>query len=110
MLELLLIHGADPNLPQRNALMNAPLHNACLSGNIEIVEMLLKYGAAIDTLNSANKTPSMLAEEKGFSDIVEVLAKQKMPLVQRPKQLNSFFLTPKLRKEIVEEPPKKVLK
>jgi ankyrin repeat protein len=49
------------------------LHFACMQGNVDIVTMLLNSKADVDVINADNKTPRMLAEEKGHGAIVALL-------------------------------------
>ncbi|KAI9733140.1 MAG: hypothetical protein M1834_003687 [Cirrosporium novae-zelandiae] len=46
MVRLLLDNRADPNVQDKDS--QAPLYRACLVGNVEGAQMLLKYGADID--------------------------------------------------------------
>jgi len=51
----------------------APLHNAAIGGNLEIVKLLLDKGAKIDFINETGATPLHSASVKGHLDIVKEL-------------------------------------
>ena len=55
VVQLLLTHGADPNILEENKL---PMHMAVVDDNIELVELplLLKHGANIDVVNTNGMT------------------------------------------------------
>ena len=50
-----------------------PLHEACIYGNIECVDVLLKLGSAVDPLKRSDWTPLMLACENNFTEICHLL-------------------------------------
>lgn len=50
-----------------------PLHTASYSGDAELVTFLLKNGAKRDLKNESGYTARMLAEYKGYDEIVELL-------------------------------------
>ena len=62
ILEELLKHGSNPNLPA-NHYEEFPLHVACsfikglLDGDLEGVKLLLQYGANVNALDSLGRTP-----------------------------------------------------
>ncbi len=65
----LIDQGADINLKDKDK--NSPIHNAAYLGNLEIVDLLLKKGAA--SLNEGNyrgQTPLHLACERGHPGVV----------------------------------------
>lgn len=55
VLKLLLEAGADPNQADWNFI--CPLHTAAGYGNIDVIEMLLEYGAKLDALDYEGKSP-----------------------------------------------------
>ncbi|KAM0278701.1 hypothetical protein ACHAQH_004994 [Verticillium albo-atrum] len=59
------------NKPQ--AFDGTPLHEACLQGRADIVEMLLVAGANTEATNSFNRTPIFMAIEFGHTDCVRAL-------------------------------------
>jgi hypothetical protein len=68
----LLEHGADVNT--RNNDGCTALILAASSGEIEIVRALLSKGADVSArLTQTGKTALMLAKEKGYSEIIQLL-------------------------------------
>lgn len=68
--ELLLAHGGGEGI-------NSALHGAVNFGHTDMVAWLLSHG--VDDINVPNfeqKTPLQVAEEKGFSDIAELLRRE----------------------------------
>lgn len=63
--------GADINVPDKDG--NAPLHLAAMSGNSELVSLLLYNEAIIDILNKKMQTPLHLACNGGFEEILQQL-------------------------------------
>ena len=53
--ELLLDHGADPNISDENGA--TPLHRAASKGNLEIVKLLLQFNCRIDAMDRQGNTP-----------------------------------------------------
>lgn len=69
----LIIHGANVN-----ALTDAydtPLMLACLSGNKEIVELLLEFNASTSSKNKHGLTAGKIARDKKHIEIAELIAK-----------------------------------
>ncbi|CAI9731786.1 repeat domain-containing 46-like [Octopus vulgaris] len=66
IIELLLNHGANPNIKDRNG--NTPLH---WCGHIESTDLLVSHGASLSIRNKMHKTPIQLAERRGVP--IEVL-------------------------------------
>ncbi|GFR10158.1 ankyrin repeat and MYND domain-containing protein 2 [Trichonephila clavata] len=58
--EFLLYLGADVNLTKHKSQYSA-LHFAALSGNTDVVNLLLRFGASTTSVNSINKTAAELA-------------------------------------------------
>lgn len=69
--ELLLEHGAEPNVQQAGGW--TPLHQAAAHGRKETVELLLAHGAAADIKSSDDRTPGEMAEAKGHQEIRDLL-------------------------------------
>jgi ankyrin repeat protein len=59
-------------------------HNTMLfavkSGNLEVVDFLISKGAEVKNFSDRDETPLSLAAEKGFVEIVELLAKHGCPV------------------------------
>lgn len=56
-----------------------PIHGASLNGHAEIVKLLLRYGAAVDSLNFCNQTPLMytiFGASPGRLEVAKVLISQ----------------------------------
>jgi ankyrin repeat protein len=68
--ELLLIHGADPNL--KTGLYNIPLHNAIYKNDKRSIQLLLNNRSNIYLKNMMNKSPYDLALETGDPSIIEL--------------------------------------
>jgi ankyrin repeat protein len=72
VVKLLLKAGAPPD--ETDSSGKAALHIACESGMEWIVEILIEAGANLD-VPSGDGTPLDLAEEKGYTDIVDKLVR-----------------------------------
>lgn len=68
----LLEEKYSPNIVDRNH-GNTPLHIAACRGDVEIVQLLICYGAEIDKKNKTGLTPLMLAAQMGHTAIGELL-------------------------------------
>lgn len=68
----LLKKKADPNYADSNTL-NTPLAVACMRGETQIAENLIKAGADVNSRNKQTFTPLHLASTYGHLDIVELL-------------------------------------
>jgi ankyrin repeat protein len=71
--EMLVEAGADVNLPSRNAFHVYPLHSAVASGNVALVELLLRYGAKADPEEFLGATPLHSAAAGGNRKMVQKL-------------------------------------
>jgi len=72
IVELLIAKGADVN--SRDNWDWTPLHSA-VYGHDEIVELLIAKGANVNAKDGGNRTPLWYAQDKGHSEIVELLRK-----------------------------------
>ena len=79
---MLLAGGADVNA--RSGLILAegetdegwtPLHVACTTDYIAVVELLLAHGADVNAETNNGYTPLSLARERQFDEIIELLRK-----------------------------------
>jgi uncharacterized protein len=79
-LELLLVRGADPNLPQEK--LARPLHSAAANGNTVAVALLLMYGADPNAATEEGERPADMAKKKGHAlaaRLETIAAAQKSP-------------------------------
>ena len=68
---LLLEKSANPNIRQEGDFV--PLHSAAMNGQIEMVKVLLQYGADKDLQNADGKSARDFALENGHKIVAEVL-------------------------------------
>jgi ankyrin repeat protein len=81
---MLLDHGAKVNA--RNSYGSTPLHDAALSGQRQIVEMLLERGAEIDARDQdSGATPLYNAASWGKLDVVRLLMEKGADINVRTK-------------------------
>jgi len=74
VVELLLDHGAEVNYTNGIHMgRGTPLGSAAGSGQKWLVELLLARGAQVNVRDFYGRTPLMLAVERGYKDIVELL-------------------------------------
>lgn len=74
----LLKQGVDVNLRDITNGQTA-LHVAAQVGNIQIVQMLLSYGADVNSKDKNGSTPVMLVDQKVLSDLAVLLKEDKYP-------------------------------
>jgi ankyrin repeat protein len=53
----------------------SPLHSAVISGNKDLVELLITNGAEVNVNDVQNRTPLDFAQRWGTGEIVELLKK-----------------------------------
>ncbi|HOP64765.1 MAG TPA: ankyrin repeat domain-containing protein [Spirochaetota bacterium] len=72
---LLVDSGAslEPVVTAEGSIYDGPLVYAVCSEKSEMVELLVSLGARVDARHEDNQTALMVAEEKGFADIAELL-------------------------------------
>lgn len=63
--------GADPNVKQQGGW--TPLHQAAAHGHIEMLNLLLRHGADVDSMNDHGATPLDMAIEKGRPEVARIL-------------------------------------
>lgn len=76
----LLDRGIDPN--RVNLKGNTALHRAVITGDMQMVDLVMKYRPDLSIRNRANQTPGSLAEYMGFRDIAQRLGVE-LPSHQR---------------------------
>jgi ankyrin repeat protein len=75
--EILLRHGADPNLGRSPATMSSkPIGIACQNGDLEMVKLLVKYRVKVDTPRANTLSPLDIAAQYGHHEIVKLLLQQ----------------------------------
>lgn len=67
---LLLRTNVDPNVLLNGS---APLHRACKSGDLAMVEVLLEFGALVDLNDSEDRSPLHFAVQSGNVKLLELL-------------------------------------
>ena len=67
--QFLIEHGADVNA--RSSDLSTPLHTAARCGRIEVVRLLLEYGANVDAEDRRGKNPFQVARDP---DIIKLLS------------------------------------
>jgi len=72
--ELLLEHGADPDLSQQQGIR--AIHTAAHNGKLNIVRLLIRHGAEINPADDNGKRAADYARESGHSEIYTILTKQ----------------------------------
>ena len=72
IVEILLEHGANPNIPVTNARLT-PLHVAARKGNLEMVKLLIDHGADIEAATWQGTSPMHYAARAGHTEVVELL-------------------------------------
>ena len=71
--ELITVGGADINV--RDHAGWSPLHEACLEGRTEVVDILIRYGADVSCAGMDGDTPLHDAVTNGHCDVAELLLK-----------------------------------
>lgn len=69
--------GADPNAQQQQGFR--PMHEAGTNGNLELAELLASHGGDPTLANEAGKSSIDFAREKGHTDLVQWMERQKRP-------------------------------
>lgn len=82
VLRQLLEAGADPNIRSGDFQKMTPIHHASLSGKIENIDVLLKYGADINSRDSGGVPPIMTATAfRQFDAVTHLLESGADPLL-----------------------------
>ncbi|KAE9016133.1 hypothetical protein PR003_g15510 [Phytophthora rubi] len=70
---LLIEEGADVNLIDCSASHRTPLHEACRAGHSRVVELLLRSGARLSTVDVSGDSPLHVACRGGWTRVVRIL-------------------------------------
>jgi len=76
MVEYLLEQGCDPDRASSSGL--TPLHYAAYNNHLEIVQLLLRFGAKIDVRNDGGDTAADLATRNGHHDIADAIRAEEL--------------------------------
>lgn len=68
--DALLSFGVDVNCENAG---DSAIHQACLMGHLNVLEVLLKYKANVNKINSDKRTGLMYASKEGYTEIVRRL-------------------------------------
>ena len=77
-----VIEGSKVNINYLRPPGNAALHQACISGNLEIVELLVKNGANINLRDHRDLSPLQIANIYGYFEIAEFLIRVGSPVAE----------------------------
>ncbi|MFZ1702520.1 MAG: ankyrin repeat domain-containing protein [Pyrinomonadaceae bacterium] len=69
----LLVKGVDPNGKDENYDKVTPLFLAVENGNIEMVEMLINFGAKINARDGSKQTPLMRVDSDATGELIDLL-------------------------------------
>jgi len=94
----LVKRGANPN--QQDELLNSPFLYAGASGYLDLIKLYLAYGARYDVFDRYSGTALIPAAEKGFVDVVRLLAHTKNYPINH---VNKFGLTALMKAIILGE-------
>lgn len=73
IVRILLLSGADPNIPSKNGFSVYPIHSAVASNYTMIAKMLLEAGADINVVQKSGATPLHSAAHNGNIELLIVL-------------------------------------
>lgn len=73
VVELVLAHGANPNLPSHNSQHVAPLNSAAAGQHIEIARVLIAHGADVNARQTGGFVPLHSAAQNGQIEMIRLL-------------------------------------
>jgi len=86
IVEILLKHGANPNLGDESENKLPPLHAACLASNERVVGLLINFGAELQKLDGRMQWNAIhWAVAGGSQAILQALLQKNVPIIKSPK-------------------------
>jgi len=73
IVKLLLDKGANPNVVSNNPFKVTPIHSACATSSFDIVELLIKHGADVNSKQTKGVTPLHSAAHNGQTKLSKLL-------------------------------------
>lgn len=93
LVQLLLEFGAGSSINEGGTIYErSPLHWAARHGNIEIVAILLNYGADVKLLDATGFTAFRLAMEEGHQEIMNLLERTRLRRQQMSRSTHEIQL------------------
>lgn len=71
--EALLDHGERTKIDSTDLELKTPLHYACLHGQLQVAQLLVRSGANVDFQDDQRNTPLHYAAELGYNELVRYL-------------------------------------
>jgi hypothetical protein len=88
----LIAKGADVNAKEEGYSSITPLFIAVESGNVEIVRLLLEFGAKASARDSEKQTPLMRLDDDATPELVELLVNHGVKINRADKQGNTALI------------------
>lgn len=87
---MLLDSGAQVNMPADS--FESPLTLAACGGHVELAELLIQRGAAMEEVNDEGYTPLMEASREGHEEMVALLLKKGTLILMISYKFTIFLL------------------
>lgn len=98
-IECITLFSSSADVNAKDNFKWSPLHHACHSGQVDLVQLLLESGAEIDAQTINGGTPLMRAIESSREPLVEFLISK--GFVRGNRQFNFFYLSEWRRGSVV---------
>ncbi len=100
----LLVKGANVNEKEESYSKITPLFVAVEQGNIEIVKLLLEFGAKVNARDSEKQTPLMRLDDDATPELVELLLKYRAKIEAVDSQGNTalIIVADRVNVEVIE--------